>query len=153
MSGLCAILQAAITRREDHHKPDGTVLAAVCVLLYHGIRSRKTDELRLLAVLLGANISYLEKLGLFRQQTIPVQKLHLDRNKHRNISGCANASQNYILRIKNADDEELQFTWLTWLKEENCRRLAWAHLVYSSPILLILCGLLTELTPRSATIS
>ncbi len=129
-SQLCAMLQMSITNREGDHNPDGSTLAAVCILLCHATRSRKLDQSRLLTTLLVTNISYVDKIGLFQQGT-HVQKLFRDLTTLGNKMG----PYDFITQIKHRNDHNVQHQWLTWLKEEACGRLAWAHLV--RPILFL----------------
>jgi hypothetical protein len=122
------MLQTLRPDGDGKHDPDGATLTAVCLLLCHATRSGKREQAQLLTSCLGANISYLDDLGLFRQQDAPIQKPIPDRA----TSGTARALEVCVAQIRHRNDQDLQDRWLRWVTDEMCRRLAWAHLVRCS---------------------
>jgi hypothetical protein len=129
-SKLCDLLQALRVRGDLDYNPSGQVLVAVCILLCHATRSRNHEGAQVLASCLHRNISYLDNAGLFRQQQSS-QSLNLQADP--STFRSPRALQACMDQIRHQDEAKLQEQWLAWVKEEICRRLAWAHLVCITP--------------------
>ncbi|KIW78673.1 hypothetical protein Z517_08511 [Fonsecaea pedrosoi CBS 271.37] len=121
---LSEVLQTSADCEGHDRNVEGSVLAAVCILLCHAIRSRNSQQARLLTTLFDANISCLEKVGLFRQQDNRVGR----RSRNRVVPMSKNTICDCMAEIKNGNDLELHHRWLAWVEEETSRRLAWAYL-------------------------
>ncbi|OQV00807.1 Fungal specific transcription factor domain-containing protein isoform 3 [Cladophialophora immunda] len=126
-SKLCALLQTSIDGGRNDRSVEGSVLAAVCILLCQAIRSRKSDQAQLLTTLLHVNMSYLEKIELFRQEDDHSGRLKPDRT----ILVNNKSLRDWMAQIKRGNDLEIHRRWLLWVKKETSRRLAWAYLTYN----------------------
>ncbi|OAP58394.1 hypothetical protein AYL99_07484 [Fonsecaea erecta] len=126
-SKLCALLQTSLGNERNDGRAEGSVLAAVCILLCQAIRSRRSDQAQLLTTLLHGNIAYLEKMGLFQQQNDYMGRL----NRGRTIPVNNSSPRDWMAQLKKVNDLEMHHQWRAWVKEETSRRLAWAYLTYN----------------------